>query len=124
MYLSLYMILPLDLCLKGPIIHLFPLCTGTFECVQVPKLVLVLELFSFDFFRYFNKRRKTCRLSSCINRHLSKKVHKINNYRHSHTFKHLKKKTKPMCVSAFFYFFVLFLCVNDIIITFQNNVCS
>ena len=44
----------------------------------------------------------------CINRHLSKKVYKNNNYRHSHTFKYLKNKKKYMCVLAFFYFFNYF----------------
>jgi len=68
----------------------------------------IYRLFCFDFFWYFNKRRKTCRLSSCIKRHLSKKVNKINNYRHSHTFKYLKTKKKYMCVLAFFYFFYYF----------------
>ena len=61
----------------------------------------------FRFFRYFNKRRKTCRLSSCINRHLSKRVYKINNY--THTYKYLKNKKEHVCFSVFYYFCVWML---------------
>jgi len=81
------------------------------EWVHVPKLVSVLEFFLFSFFGKFNKRRKTCHLSLCINRHLSKKIYKINNYT-AHIY------IKKYKINTFF------LCANVIIITFENNMCS